>query len=43
MREATGYGRFPALDPLASGTMRAELLVGEDGAEAIVRRRGAAV
>jgi transcription termination factor Rho len=40
---ATSLGRFPALDPLASGTMRAELLVGEDGAEAIVRRRAAAV
>ena len=36
---ATSLGRFPALDPLASGTMRAELLVGEDGAEAIIRAR----
>ncbi|HWE12481.1 MAG TPA: Rho termination factor N-terminal domain-containing protein [Solirubrobacteraceae bacterium] len=35
----TSLGRFPALDPLASGTMRAELLVGEAGAEAIVSSR----
>lgn len=35
-------GRFPALDLLGSGTLRAELLVGADGAEAIVRARAAA-
>ena len=28
-------GRFPALDMIASGTMRPELLVGEAGAEVI--------
>ena len=33
-------GRFPALDLAASSTMRAELLVGEKGAEEIVRKRG---
>jgi transcription termination factor Rho len=32
-------GRFPALDLLASGTLRPELLVGEAGAEAIARTR----
>ena len=32
-------GRFPALDLLASWTLRAELLVGEAGAEAIARAR----
>ena len=38
-----GTGRFPALDLVASGTIKAELLVGEDGAEAIVHaRKGAA-
>jgi transcription termination factor Rho len=36
-------GRFPAVDLLASGTMRAELLVGEAGAEAIARARMEAV
>jgi transcription termination factor Rho len=34
-----GTGRFPALDLVASGTLKADLLVGEDGAEAIVRAR----
>jgi transcription termination factor Rho len=38
----TSLGRFPALDLLASGTMRAELLVGEAGAEAIVSSRAQA-
>ncbi len=38
----TSLGRFPAIDPLASGTMRAELLVGESGAEAIIRARAEA-
>jgi len=35
----TAMARFPALDLLASGTMRAELLVGEAGAEAIAKAR----
>jgi transcription termination factor Rho len=34
-----GAGRFPALDLLASGTLRAELLVGEQGAAEIARAR----
>jgi transcription termination factor Rho len=34
-----GSGRFPALDLVHSGTLRPELLVGEDGAEAIARAR----
>lgn len=37
-----GAGRFPALDLVASGTLKAELLVGEDGAEAITRARESA-
>lgn len=37
-----GSGRFPAIDLVHSGTLRPELLVGEDGAEAIARARGAA-
>jgi transcription termination factor Rho len=32
-------GRQPALDELASGTLHAELLVGEEGAAAIARAR----
>jgi transcription termination factor Rho len=32
-------GRFPALDLVASGTVRPDLLVGEAGAEAIARTR----
>jgi transcription termination factor Rho len=36
-------GRFPAVDLVASGTIRAELLVGEAGAEAIARARAEAV
>jgi transcription termination factor Rho len=32
-------GKFPALDLAASGTIRPELLVGEDGAAAIVAER----
>jgi transcription termination factor Rho len=32
-------GRFPALDLLASGTLRPELLVGQAGADAIARAR----
>lgn len=35
-------GRFPALDLLSSGTLKAELLVGADGAQAIVSARAAA-
>jgi transcription termination factor Rho len=35
----TAARRFPALDLAASGTMRAELLVGEAGMEAIVKAR----
>ncbi|MGH2875031.1 MAG: hypothetical protein ACRDLV_02145, partial [Solirubrobacteraceae bacterium] len=34
--------RFPALDLVASGTLRPELLVGEAGAEAIARARAEA-
>jgi transcription termination factor Rho len=36
-------GRFPAVDLLASWTIRPELLVGEPGAEAIARARMEAV
>ncbi len=39
----TTTGREPILDLLASGTLRPELLVGEDGAEAIARARAAAL
>jgi transcription termination factor Rho len=39
----TSTGRQPILDLLASGTLKPELLVGEDGAEAITRARAAAV
>jgi transcription termination factor Rho len=39
----TAMGRFPALDLLASGTMRPELLVGEAGAEAIGKARAETV
>jgi len=39
----TSTGRQPILDLAASGTLRPELLVGEDGAEAITRARAAAV
>jgi transcription termination factor Rho len=35
----TGAGRFPALDLLASGTIKPELLVGEAGAEVIAKTR----
>ncbi len=38
----TSVGRFPALDLLASGTMRPELLVGDAGAETIARTRAEA-
>jgi len=39
----TSTGRSPILDLLGSGTLRAELLVGDDGAEAIARARAAAL
>jgi len=39
----TGSGRFPAIDLLRSGTIRAELLVGDEGAEAIARARAEAI
>jgi len=39
----TSTGRRPILDLLGSGTLRAELLVGDDGAEAIARARAAAL
>ena len=38
----TALGRFPALDLPRSGTLRAELLVGEAGAEAIAKARAEA-
>ena len=41
-RGLTGTGRFPALDIIASGTLRPELLVGDAGAEAIARTRAEA-
>jgi transcription termination factor Rho len=37
-----GAGRWPAVDLASSGTMRAELLVGEQGAESIMRARAEA-
>jgi transcription termination factor Rho len=40
-RAATGA--FPALDPVASGTLRPEALVGEDGAKAILEARAQAL
>jgi transcription termination factor Rho len=39
----TSTGRLPALDLVHSGTVRPELLVGEDGAEAITKARAAAI
>jgi len=39
----TSTGRLPALDLVASGTMRPELLVGAAGAEAIAQARAAAL
>jgi transcription termination factor Rho len=39
----TSTGRLPALDLVNSGTVRPELLVGEDGARAITEARAAAV
>ncbi len=37
--QLTSVGRFPAIDVFASGTIHPELLVGEDGAEAIAVMR----
>jgi transcription termination factor Rho len=39
----TSTGRQPILDLVGSGTLKPELLVGEDGAEAITRARAAAL
>jgi transcription termination factor Rho len=39
----TSTGRLPALDLVNSGTVKPELLVGEDGAEAITKARAAAI
>jgi transcription termination factor Rho len=39
----TALGRFPAIDLAASGVVRAELLVGEAGAEAIAKARAEAL
>jgi transcription termination factor Rho len=39
----TSTGRQPILDLINSGTLRPELLVGEDGAQAITRARAAAL
>ncbi len=39
----TSTGRFPALDLVQSGTLRPELLVGEEGAAAIIQARAALV
>ena len=39
----TSTGRQPILDLVASGTLKPELLVGDDGAEAITKARAAAV
>jgi transcription termination factor Rho len=41
-RALTSTGRSPILDLFVSGTLRAELLVGEDGARAITHARAAA-
>ena len=42
-RALAGARRFPALDVLASGTLRPELLVGEAGAEALAQARAEAL
>jgi transcription termination factor Rho len=42
-RSLASAGRFPALDLVASGTIRPELLVGEPGAQAIARARAEAI
>jgi transcription termination factor Rho len=38
----TSTGRLPALDLLSSGTLKPELLVGDEGAEAITQARAKA-
>ena len=43
MRGSPAAGSFPALDVGASSTMRPELLVGEEGAEALARTRAQAL
>jgi transcription termination factor Rho len=40
--EIAATGRYPALDLLASGTLRPELLIGEAGAKAVAQAREAA-
>jgi transcription termination factor Rho len=42
-RALTSTGRFPALDLGASGTLRSDLLVGEEGARAIAEARASAL
>jgi transcription termination factor Rho len=42
-RTLTRTGRFPALDLVASGTLRPELLVGDAGADAIAQARAQAL
>jgi transcription termination factor Rho len=41
--DLTATGRLPALDLVASGTLRPELLVGDAGAEAIAQARASAL
>ena len=40
---AASAGRQPVVDLIASGTLRPDLLVGEDGAAAITRARASAL
>ena len=42
-RNLTSTGRFPALDLVASGTLRPDLLVGEEGARTIAEARASAL
>ncbi|MEJ7785786.1 MAG: Rho termination factor N-terminal domain-containing protein [Solirubrobacteraceae bacterium] len=42
-RSLTATGRFPAVDLVASGTLRPELMVGQAGADAIAQARAAAL
>ena len=42
-RALTSTGRFPALDLVASGTLRPDLLVGEEGARTIAEARASAL
>ena len=41
--QTASTGRQPIVDLIASGTLRPDLLVGEDGAAAITRARAAAL